>query len=102
MNEDPYKSHKRLFSALSTELPPGRIWGVGFEPTTTTSVRFVRSCHWVRVVSLSTEHCLGADGHVAGVVPIDDIVAQPGFRRLQIVGQGALDVVVARCGSDIE
>src|SRR5258708_15876390 len=70
--------------------------GVGIEPTSTTFTEFVCSCSWVRVVLVLAKNRLGADGHVAGVVPVDDVVAKFRLRHLQVSGEGALDFVVAR------
>jgi hypothetical protein len=49
-----------------------------------------------------TEDRLGTDGHVAGIVPVDNVITQLGFRHFQVPGQGALDLVIARRRADIQ
>src|SRR5262249_15254298 len=102
VQKNPYKSHKQFLVPLPLGYPRVKKRGVGIEPTSTTFTGFVCSCRGVRVVPLLTEHRLRANGHVAGVVPVDDVVAQLGFRHLQVAGQGALDFVVVRRRADIQ
>src|SRR4029077_12722030 len=48
----PVQVAQAVLRALPLSYPGVQEPGVGFEPTTTTSVRFVRSSHWVRACSL--------------------------------------------------
>src|SRR5438552_1257655 len=78
----------------------------GFEPQPEDSVFSRLDCTLVPLGTgcsfLSTENGLGANGHVAGVVAVHDIVAQRALVGLEITGQGTLDLDIARCSAEIQ
>jgi hypothetical protein len=61
-----------------------------------------RELGWVRVDSVSTKDGCGANGHVAGLKAVDDVVAQLRFRHVQVASQRTLDIGVARRGPDVQ
>src|SRR5262245_56396012 len=81
-------SRSSRFSRSTTELSPGRFGGVGFEPTTSPSEVV---CMLVPLgTGLSpglSKHGFGPDGHISGLVPIDDIIAELVLTHVQVRSQ---------------
>ena len=50
----------------------------------------------------STEYGLGPDGQIAGLVPVDGVVARAGLGDLEVTGQGVLDLAIVGRRPDVK
>ena len=50
----------------------------------------------------SAEDGLGPHGQIAGLVPVDGVVAEPDLRDREVPGEGELDLAIVGRGPDVQ